>query len=103
ALTCEGSCDDGDPCTVDRCDSAVGECVHPAVVCDDFSTCTVDSCEPGWGCRFAPIPDGTSCGITDPCMSPSVCQAGECVQGHTLCDDGDGCTQAHWRAASTQC
>ncbi|HEV8201545.1 MAG TPA: hypothetical protein VGS03_16135, partial [Candidatus Polarisedimenticolia bacterium] len=102
AVVCETSCDDGDPCTVDRCDPATVQCVHPAVVCDDFSPCTVDSCEPGLGCRFAPVPDGIECG-TNPCMSPSLCQAGECVQGHTLCDDGNGCTLDACDAATGQC
>ncbi|HYV20322.1 MAG TPA: hypothetical protein VFC25_14955 [Verrucomicrobiae bacterium] len=91
ALTCEASCADNDPCTVDRCDPTTGQCVHPAVVCEDFNPCTVDSCEPDLGCRFAPVPDGIECG-TNPCMAPSLCQAGECVQGHTLCDDGNDCT-----------
>jgi hypothetical protein len=48
----DGACDDGDPCTVDRCDPATGgcrrtpvaNCCHTAAECDDGDACTDDSC-----------------------------------------------------------
>ncbi|HET8946004.1 MAG TPA: hypothetical protein VFQ07_03405, partial [Candidatus Polarisedimenticolia bacterium] len=92
-LACgEAGCDDGDPCTVDRCDHATGECVHPPVICDDFNPCTTETCDPETGCRSDPIPDGASCGPAVTCQAPAVCQAGQCVSGRLNCDDGDPCT-----------
>jgi hypothetical protein len=44
-------CDDGDACTVDSCDPAVGTCTHSPASCDDGNACTVDSCDPVGGCR----------------------------------------------------
>src|SRR3989344_3465605 len=39
-------CDDGEPCTLDSCDSEVPECIHSAypdgTQCDDGLFCTVD-------------------------------------------------------------
>jgi hypothetical protein len=48
-------CDDGDPCTLDRCDAATAACVH-ASKCDDGNPCTLDVCNPDAGCGF---PDRT--------------------------------------------
>ncbi len=70
-----GACDDGDPCTVDSCDST-GACLHAPAV--DGTLCTDDG---------------------DPC-SQDVCVAGVCVHpvaeecclGPEDCDDGNPCT-----------
>jgi hypothetical protein len=43
------SCDDGNACTTDTCDSATG-CAHGPVSCDDGDPCTSDSCDPAGGC-----------------------------------------------------
>src|SRR5262245_14228898 len=71
-----GSCDDGDPCTVDRCDEATGQCIHPAVVCDDVNPCTSDSCDPQTGCRFEAVDDGTVCGGVATCQTGGGCPGG---------------------------
>lgn len=42
ACVLAGGCDDGDPCTTDRCDSGV--CAHAAIPCDDGLACTTESC-----------------------------------------------------------
>lgn len=42
-------CTDGDLCTTDGCDIALG-CVHGPVSCDDLDVCTEDSCEMLTGC-----------------------------------------------------
>ena len=65
--TDEGLCEDGDPCTQDKCNTD-GSCQHvklAGMACDDGSICTQ----------------------TDKCLS------GKCVGGNELdCDDQDSCT-----------
>ena len=43
------ACDDGDPCTVDGCESKTG-CVSTKATCDDSDACTLDSCTQQAGC-----------------------------------------------------
>lgn len=85
-----GECDDGNSCTLDdRCVS--GKCVGgPMRACDDQDDCTEDLCKPGVGCVFVETPcdDGNPC--TEDACSPSV----GCVHQpvNNPCDDGDLCT-----------
>ena len=110
-----GACDDGDPCTDDRCEG--GKCVHPptsgacddgnpctlndvcgaqgcvGVVrsCEDANPCTTDSCDPQTGlCQHdamsAPCSDGNACTTKD------ACSGGACVGQPLLCDDDNPCT-----------
>ena len=111
------ACDDGNPCTDDACDSAVG-CVHvpnaepcddgnlctelglcvagtcapgKAIGCNDGDVCTDDGCDPLVGCVFTPnvIPcdDGNACTVGDTCAG-GACQPGAAVG----CGDGNPCT-----------
>lgn len=52
-------CDDGDPCTHDRCDVIQGCGFVPfdETDCDDDDECTNDFCTPGKGCDHSKIPD----------------------------------------------
>ncbi len=73
-------CDDGDGCTKGETCSA-GKCtggVHKE--CDDASSCTTDSCAPGTGdCVFTPVKDGTMCTPgQDECWGGGQCNAGAC-------------------------
>ncbi len=71
-------CDDGDPCTSDRCETGVG-CVHPEDACP--ADCTG-------------LPDGTRCADGSVCTRGDACAAGACIAGAAVaCDDGDGCTR----------
>ena len=82
---CEGEapdCDDGDPCTVDRCDPPVG-CVHTGL-CDDGNPCTEDTCAAG-ECGAGPIADGTSCDDGLDCTTGGTCSSGLCVPTTNLC------------------
>ena len=119
---CMGSgpllCDDGDPCTVDSCDSSAG-CIHTTEgACDDGDWCTTgDACVDGTcittgvlTCTnpeecvpIACIPSLGCLGTEDlefPCDDHNSCTLdtcnpdGTCSHSHTssLCDDGDGCT-----------
>ncbi len=65
-VTC-GDCDDGNPCTDDRCEA--GSCVHDLA------------------------PDGTSCDDGNLCNGVATCRAGLCTPGPAPnCDDHDRCT-----------
>ncbi|KAM9989001.1 hypothetical protein ACTFIY_005050 [Dictyostelium cf. discoideum] len=92
------SCDDGDKCTKDACDSKTGYCsnipTNPSVVtsclktgcdsttgnysiatnCDDKDPCTVDSCVNGQGCVHT-----KKCDDEDPCTTDSCSASGACT------------------------
>lgn len=73
-------CDDGNPCTIDRCDATFG-CVQV----EDAAACP---CVNG----ATPLPAGTLCADGNSCSAPDTCDgAGHCVAG-PICDDGDPCT-----------
>ncbi len=87
----QGSCDDGDPCSVaDSCSG--GKCSGAGKVCDDANPCTDDKCDLAGGC--------TATANSDPCDDGSVCTQGDLCKGsaclpgsQTLtCDDGNLCT-----------
>ena len=71
AATClpDGACDDGNPCTLDSCNTGTGSCLNLA----------------------APL--GTACLDGDVCNGDEACNvSGQCVAGAPLsCDDGDRC------------
>lgn len=59
--------------------------------CDDGNPCTDDRCEPTFGCVFQP--HLRPCDDGDRCTTGDQCRAGACVGGApTVCDDGDRCT-----------
>jgi hypothetical protein len=61
--------------------------------CDDGNPCTVDECVPAWGCRHVAVPDGSGCSDGDRCNGAEACRAGTCMAGTPLaCDDGNACT-----------
>ncbi|MBL8957364.1 MAG: hypothetical protein JNK82_41710 [Myxococcaceae bacterium] len=72
-------CDDGDRCTADACDAALG-CTHTAVTCSEpADPCRVGQCDPVSGCTTSAAADGTRCGAND-CAVAHVCMAGVCVE-----------------------
>jgi hypothetical protein len=115
-------CNDGNPCTSDSCEPLSGNCANvpvgdgtscsdgdacngdetcqlgfcaagTALTCSDANACTADSCDPGTGCLYVPIVDGTSCGDGNACNGAETCQSGACANGAPLdCDDGQECT-----------
>jgi uncharacterized protein DUF11/slime mold repeat-containing protein len=67
--------------------------VCPALNCDDGNDCTEDSCDPAVGCQHANAADGIPCSDGNACTSDDTCSAGECVGGAApSCDDGNLCT-----------
>ncbi|MFT7580067.1 MAG: hypothetical protein ACI9MR_001734 [Myxococcota bacterium] len=84
-----GSCDDGNPCTSDRCDGQLG-CVHLplSVSCDDGNPCTVgDVCDQGAcvGLLPASCDDGNAC-TNDRCDVDGGCTY-TVVGDQQVCDD----------------
>jgi hypothetical protein len=107
-LCCGGACvpagcEDGNPCTDDRCDGTGcvhenntagcddgnacthgdscrgGACEGDRIACDDENPCTDDSCDDGSGCHF--VPNSEPCTDGDFCTEGDQCQDGECRPG----------------------
>jgi cysteine-rich repeat protein len=79
---CGEECDDNNTNNNDGCSSICEEedtkCVS-AALCSDGNPCTVDTCNPAVGCEYAPVANGTGCDDQDPCSAVDTCQAGICV------------------------
>ncbi len=92
----DASCDDGNPCTTDACDTASGACTHEQVDCSANNTeCLSFSCNAATGqC----VPSESVYGVCDdgnPCTDDACDTAsGECVHIAVACDDGDACNGA---------
>ncbi|MFO0745637.1 MAG: hypothetical protein U1F43_08185 [Myxococcota bacterium] len=105
ASGCPDFCDDGDPCTEDRCDPATLKCIfipldaaHACLYdwhCDDHIDCTVDSCraDPACGfqrCAHDPAPGCQGCSDASECSDGDPCSLDACTQGfcaHDLTSD----------------
>lgn len=90
------NCNDGDVCTDDACDSAIG-CVTAfnTAPCDDGNACTqTDQCESGTCVGSSPI----VCAPLNDCQDMGICNpaTGTCAYflkpDGTSCDDGNACT-----------
>ncbi len=91
--TANSDCFDGSHCTTnERCDG--GTCASDPVDCNDGNACTNDSCDPAVGCRNIPVVDGIACGGDgDVCNGTETCQGGSCAPGTPpSCDDDNPCT-----------
>ena len=68
-----GSCDDDNACTEDSCDESTG-CINTDISgsCDDGNECSVDTCDAEVGCRSEPVEDGAVC-------AGGTCRGGVCV------------------------
>ncbi|NUN13390.1 MAG: hypothetical protein HUU55_07100, partial [Myxococcales bacterium] len=104
-----GQCDDGNPCTQDRC-LVTGECEHKpsegpcdddnpcttgdacnsgvcrgsrVTVCDDDNPCTQDGCDVVKGCVATPVPGG--CDDGNECTQDDQCLDGTCQPGKNVC------------------
>ena len=78
-----GGCDDGDVCSLaDHCEGDV--CVGSAIDCDDGNPCTGDSCNPTGGCIYTF--NVSSCDDGDACTVQDACQQGDCVGAALECE-----------------
>jgi YVTN family beta-propeller protein len=98
ACLSNADCDDGNPCTDDRCDFQLG-CVrtYNSAPCDDGNGCTAsDSCQDGVCVGSGALADGTSCDDGNACTGNDACHGGTCVgqavDDGSPCDDADACT-----------
>jgi hypothetical protein len=102
------SCDDGDGCTLDACDTASGACSNGAIAgcggnckdasdCNDSNPCTDDLCE-GGKCQVKA--NTAACDDGQKCTSGDVCSAGQCSGSATDCDDKNLCTTDSCDAAA---
>ncbi len=96
-------CDDGNPCTQDKCDAVSGACAaSPSdAACSDGNACTAgDACKNG-SCQAGSV---TGCDDKNPC-TVDTCDAstGACqVLFNTApCDDGDACSVGDSCASGT--
>jgi DNA-binding beta-propeller fold protein YncE len=74
------TCDsDQDACTADTCKDKA--CTAGAAkVCDDKDPCTLDACDKASGqCTTKAAPDGGACDDGNACTTPDACAGGKCV------------------------
>ena len=83
-------CDNGDACSAtDVC--LGGICVGTTLLaCDDGNPCTDDGCDPALGCVTAL--NFAACDNGDPCTTGDSCKGGVCIGGPAACEDDDACT-----------
>ncbi|MEZ4339570.1 MAG: hypothetical protein R3B82_23350 [Sandaracinaceae bacterium] len=95
--TVDGDCDDGIPCTNDRCTGGVCVRVADDAACDDGNPCTDDTCTLS-GCsqdpNTVPCDDGLFCNGFDRCEAGTCSMhAGDPCASPTVCDEaGTRCT-----------
>lgn len=91
------SCDDADPCTIDRCDASTAACVHDVIDCADDEPCTLDTCDGMTGqCRNVRKGDSDSDGVCDP-IDPCPLQPHEDPADRNSDGVGDVCECAEPR------
>jgi hypothetical protein len=84
-------CDDGDACSVnDQCLN--GACAGPGnLSCEDGNVCTDNTCDSVKGCVF--VPNGVDCDDQNSCTTNDQCASSACVGSGSLeCDDENPCT-----------
>ncbi len=104
--TSDADCGDGNACNgVETCDLEAGACAAgPPLMCNDGNPCTADACDAAIGCTAAPVADGTGCSDGNACNGGETCQAGSCAAGTPLsCSDGDACNGVESCDPSTGC
>jgi hypothetical protein len=99
----EGTCDDGDACTLgDACAAGVCAAGAQTLDCDDFNECTFDTCDPAIGCEHE-LDTGNECCATgvNPCDDDNPCTVDDCdvatgdctyTPHDEACNDADPCT-----------
>ncbi|MFT7578686.1 MAG: putative repeat protein (TIGR01451 family) [Myxococcota bacterium] len=84
-------CDDDDLCSTSSACLA-GSCVAvDAADCDDGNVCTLDRCDAELGCVPQPVPNGLFCSDSDLCTSNDLCQDGVCIGSARDCPEADAC------------
>jgi hypothetical protein len=91
----ESTCDYGDLCTQGDACQADGSCVGQAVNCNAVTNpCFQDVCNPNNGLCDLPVTNGTLCTDDDLCNGTETCLNGACATGASLnCTDSNACTE----------
>jgi CSLREA domain-containing protein len=85
----DGTCDDGDACTIgDACID--GNCLSLPLDCNDDNPCTDDGCDPTTGCVFEN--NDILCDDGDACTENDLCSQGNCAGTTATCNDNNLCT-----------
>jgi hypothetical protein len=81
------ACDSGDLCAGAGECTASGACAAgEPVVCAPEAPCQQGACDAATGaCVSSPAMDGTPCDDSDPCSEDTVCEAGACGGGASIC------------------
>ena len=123
------TCEDNNDCTIDTCDSAIGNCNFTAndgyycsdnnactsgdvckgtkctgttIICNDGNTCTSDSCNQKTGCVFIPTPNAP-CDDNDKCSTDEICQQSVCKAKPVICNDDNTCSKDSCDKATGKC
>ncbi len=93
AIKAGSACSDGDKCTLqDKCD-AKGACIGKAKNCDDSNGCTDDSCNGVTG-QCANVANTKPCDDGDKCTQGDICSSGKCIAGNGTVSQLAGSTSA---------
>ncbi|MCC6523707.1 MAG: carboxypeptidase regulatory-like domain-containing protein, partial [Polyangiaceae bacterium] len=95
SLPAGAPCSDGNACNgAESCDGALTCKAGHALASDDGNPCTADACDPALGVVHTPEATGTPCADADVCNGAEACDgAGTCAPGYALvADDGIECT-----------
>jgi hypothetical protein len=85
-------CDDQEICTAgETCREGTCTPAEP-LDCDDGNPCTIDTCESGQGCVNTLQPDGSGCDDGNACTAGDTCSNGTCTGSAIDCTDDDACT-----------
>jgi len=91
--TGDAQCDDGNSCTLDKCNIGTGQCewTNTAAKCDDGNACTTDSCDVKKGCVNTPVP-ANFCDDNSVCTDDACDAAVGCTHLNKTCTDDNLCT-----------
>jgi hypothetical protein len=99
----DGPCSDGDACSVaDTCSAGACKAGQPKL-CDDGNPCTQDKCDAVSG-ACAATPSDAACSDGNACTAGDACKNGSCQAGSvTGCDDKNPCTVDTCDASTGAC
>ncbi len=89
-----GACVSTAACLTDGVCNGAGECTQQDSTCDDGNPCTADGCDTDGACAFTPAAFNDPCDDNNPCTTGDTCNTeGECISGPApICDDANPCT-----------
>lgn len=96
------ACDDGDACTADDACDGIHTCTGEAITCNDGNPCTDEYCDSANSCYAQN--NANSCDDGSACTKNDYCASGTCHSGVLIeCNDADVCNGTESCDASTGC